>query len=85
MRWIIVLIVELFCDWLKNVFWKLLNTPLAFPNIILKDSFASWFLRYSSITCNNAVKELVIVEDTIAIMNGTYKPDHLEMNYSFVK
>jgi len=29
-------------------------------------------------------EELVIVEDTIAIMNGTYDPNHLEMNYSFV-
>ncbi len=28
-------------------------------------------------------EELVLVEDTIAIINGTYKPDHLEMNYSF--
>jgi len=28
-------------------------------------------------------EELVIVEDTIAIINGTYKPDHLEMSYSF--
>ena len=30
-------------------------------------------------------EELVIVEDTLAIMNGTYNPNHLEMNYSFVK
>ena len=30
-------------------------------------------------------EELVIVEDTIAIMNGTYNPDHLKMNYSFAK
>ncbi|MCQ2568633.1 MAG: propionate kinase, partial [Alphaproteobacteria bacterium] len=30
-------------------------------------------------------EELVIVEDTIAIMNGTYNPDHLKMNYSFSK
>ncbi|MCL2017921.1 MAG: acetate kinase [Alphaproteobacteria bacterium] len=29
-------------------------------------------------------EELVIVEDTLAIMNGTYNPNHLEMNYSFV-
>lgn len=28
-------------------------------------------------------EELVIVEDTIAIMNGTYNPNHLLMNYSF--
>ncbi len=28
-------------------------------------------------------EELVIVEDTLAIMNGTYNPDHLKMNYSF--
>lgn len=28
-------------------------------------------------------EELVIVEDTLAIMNGTYNPNHLEMNYSF--
>jgi len=28
-------------------------------------------------------EELVIVEDTIAIMNGTYDPDHLKMAYSF--
>ncbi len=30
-------------------------------------------------------EELVIVEDTIAIMNGTYNPDHLKMEYSFAK
>jgi acetate kinase len=30
-------------------------------------------------------EELVIVEDTIAIMNGTYNPDHLKMDYSFAK
>ena len=30
-------------------------------------------------------EELVIVEDTIAIMNGTYNADHLKMNYSFAK
>lgn len=30
-------------------------------------------------------EELVIVEDTIAIMNGTYNPNHMEMNYSFAK
>lgn len=29
-------------------------------------------------------EELVIVEDTMAIMNGTYNPNHLEMDYSFV-
>ena len=28
-------------------------------------------------------EELVIVEDTLAIMDGTYNPNHLEMNYSF--
>jgi len=28
-------------------------------------------------------EELVIVEDTIAIMNGTYNADHLKMAYSF--
>ena len=28
-------------------------------------------------------EELVIVEDTIAIMNGTYNPNHLLMDYSF--
>lgn len=30
-------------------------------------------------------EELVIVEDTMAIMNGTYNPDHLKMDYSFAK
>jgi len=30
-------------------------------------------------------EELVIVEDTLAIMNGTYDPDHLKMNYSFAQ
>lgn len=30
-------------------------------------------------------EELVIVEDTLAIMNGTYNPNHLEMDYSFNK
>ena len=30
-------------------------------------------------------EELVIVEDTLAIMNGTYNPNHLEMDYSFSK
>ncbi len=30
-------------------------------------------------------EELVIVEDTLAIMNGTYNPSHLEMDYSFAK
>ena len=30
-------------------------------------------------------EELVIVEDTIAIMNGTYDPDHLKMQYSFAQ
>lgn len=30
-------------------------------------------------------EELVIVEDTLAIMNGTYNPDHLKMDYSFSK
>jgi acetate kinase len=30
-------------------------------------------------------EELVIVEDTIAILNGTYKKNHLEMDYSFTK
>ena len=29
-------------------------------------------------------EELVIAEDTIAIANGTYDPDHLKMKYSFV-
>ncbi len=28
-------------------------------------------------------EELVIVEDTIAILNGTYNPNHLDMPYSF--
>jgi len=28
-------------------------------------------------------EEAVLVEDTIAIMNGTYNPNHLEMDYSF--
>ncbi|MCL2737507.1 MAG: propionate kinase, partial [Alphaproteobacteria bacterium] len=28
-------------------------------------------------------EELVIVEDTLAIANGTYDPNHLEMGYSF--
>ncbi|MBQ7409055.1 MAG: acetate kinase [Alphaproteobacteria bacterium] len=28
-------------------------------------------------------EELVIVEDTLAIMKGTYNPDHLKMAYSF--
>lgn len=30
-------------------------------------------------------EEIVIIEDTIAIMNGTYKPNHLEMEYSFAE
>ncbi|MCL2538068.1 MAG: acetate kinase [Alphaproteobacteria bacterium] len=30
-------------------------------------------------------EELVIVEDTIAVANGTYNPNHLEMEYSFLK
>ena len=30
-------------------------------------------------------EELVLVEDTVAIMNGTYNPDHLKMDYSFAK
>ena len=30
-------------------------------------------------------EELVILEDTLAIMNGTYNPDHLKMNYSFAQ
>ena len=30
-------------------------------------------------------EELVIVEDTLAIMNGTYNPDHLKMAYSFAQ
>ncbi len=30
-------------------------------------------------------EELVIVEDTIAIMKGTYNPNHLKMNYSFAE
>ena len=30
-------------------------------------------------------EELVLLEDTLAIMNGTYNPDHLKMNYSFAK
>ena len=30
-------------------------------------------------------EELVIIEDTLAIMNGTYNPNHLEMDYSFAK
>ena len=30
-------------------------------------------------------EELVIVEDTIEIMNGTYNPDHMKMEYSFTK
>ena len=30
-------------------------------------------------------EELVIVEDTLAIMNGTYNPNHLLMDYSFAK
>lgn len=29
-------------------------------------------------------EEIVIVEDTLGIMNGTYKPNHLEMIYSFL-
>jgi len=29
-------------------------------------------------------EELVIIEDTIAIANGTYNPNHLDMAYSFV-
>ncbi len=29
-------------------------------------------------------EELVIVEDTLAIMNGKYNPDHLKMEYSFI-
>lgn len=30
-------------------------------------------------------EELVIVEDTLAIINGTYNPNHMEMEYSFTK
>lgn len=30
-------------------------------------------------------EELVIVEDTLAIMNGTYNPNHLLMDYSFTR
>ncbi len=30
-------------------------------------------------------EELVLVEDTLAILNGTYDADHLAMNYSFNK
>jgi acetate kinase len=30
-------------------------------------------------------EELVIVEDTLAIMNNTYNPNHLLMNYSFAQ
>jgi acetate kinase len=30
-------------------------------------------------------EELVIVEDTIAIMKGTYNPNHLKMDYSFAE
>ena len=30
-------------------------------------------------------EELVIVEYTIAIMNGTYNPNHLKMQYSFAQ
>lgn len=30
-------------------------------------------------------EELVIVEDTVAVANGTYNPNHLEMDYSFAK
>lgn len=30
-------------------------------------------------------EELVIVEDTLAIMNGTYNPNHLKMDYSFAQ
>ncbi len=30
-------------------------------------------------------EELVLVEDTLAILNGTYNTNHLEMDYSFVK
>ncbi len=30
-------------------------------------------------------EELVLLEDTLAIMNGTYNPDHLKMNYSFAQ
>jgi hypothetical protein len=30
-------------------------------------------------------EELVLVEDTLAILNGTYNSDHLKMNYSFAK
>jgi acetate kinase len=30
-------------------------------------------------------EELVMIEDTIAVANGTYDPDHLAMDYSFSK
>jgi acetate kinase len=30
-------------------------------------------------------EELVIVEDTLAIMNGKYNPNHLLMDYSFAR
>ena len=30
-------------------------------------------------------EELVILEDTLAIMNGTYNSDHLKMDYSFAQ
>lgn len=30
-------------------------------------------------------EEIVIIEDTLAILNGTYNPDHLQMEYSFTK
>lgn len=30
-------------------------------------------------------EELVLVEDAVAILNGTYDSDHLKMNYSFAK
>jgi acetate kinase len=29
-------------------------------------------------------EERVIIEDTLAILNGTYNPNHLEMSYSFI-
>lgn len=78
---------EKFCEGLENLGIKLDKTKNAAAMarngveravISTDDSKVKIFMIATN-------EELVIVEDTLAIMNGTYNPNHLLMDYSFAR
>ena len=77
---------EMICDGLEGLGIKLdlAANEKALPQLGAGETLISTPDSAIKIFMIPANEELVIIEDTIAIMNGTYKQNHLEMDYSFV-